>query len=72
MKELIEHILGNARIYIKEYEKKDKLNDEEKGILLGLWMDIDSIKNHLSMEEIDININLDEIMDKLQTLRNIK
>lgn len=67
-KELIEHILGNSYAYIEEYSKKDKLSDIEKGVLLGLLMDIDSIKNQLEMEELKIDIDLEEIMSQLNKL----
>lgn len=50
---LIEHILGNSYAYLEEYEKKEKLEDVEKGILEGLWYDLDSIKNQLEMDRLD-------------------
>jgi len=81
MKDLIEHILGNANAYINDYEKKDKLTDLEKGILHGLWYDADSIKNHLDMEimsaepeeakeleAIKVELQIDNIVSKLQKL----
>lgn len=67
---LIEHILGNAKSYIKAYEQKDNLDQEEKGILLGLWMDLDSINNQLLIENLETKHNIKEIMNKLETLRN--
>ncbi len=69
-KELIEHVLGNAETYIEKYKDKEKLEEVEKGILLGLWMDLDSIKNQLIIEELEIDIDLDDIMNKLQELIN--
>ena len=52
-KELIEHVLRNSEAYIEDYSKKDHLEDFEKGILHGLWMDIDSINNQLFIEKTD-------------------
>lgn len=68
--DLINHILGNSIAYIKEYEKKDKLDEEEKGILLGLWIDLDSINNQLSIENQKTNYDIKGIMYKLEMLRN--
>ena len=68
--DLIKHILGNSITYIDEYSKKEKLDEQEKGILLGLWMDVDSIKNQLEMENLEIDIDLAKIMDDLQELIN--
>ena len=77
-KELIEHILGNANSYLAEYKKKEELSEYEKGILHGLWMDIDSIKNQLEIEKIDghkkeaLNLEkelqLEKIMNNLENL----
>ncbi len=78
-KELIEHILENARTYLKEYSKKEVLTDYEKGILQGLWMDVDSINNQLGMEILDGNcpkkakelkdeLKLEELMKGLENL----
>lgn len=68
--DMIEHILGNSIAYIEEYKKKEKLDDEEKGILLGLWMDLDSIVNQLIIENISTKHDLKFIMDELEELRN--
>ncbi|MBE6158435.1 MAG: hypothetical protein E7159_01260 [Firmicutes bacterium] len=54
-KALIKHILGNSESYLREYSKKEKLSDIEKGILQGLWMDVDSINNRLEIERINGN-----------------
>ena len=76
-RELIKHILGNSEAYLEDYSKKEKLSENEKGILHGLWMDVDSIKNHLEMERLDDNkeaaelekeLRLDELMEKLENL----
>lgn len=69
-KDLIEHILINAITYIDEYSKKPHLTDNEKGILTGLWMDIDSIMNQLEMEKLEIDIDLEKIVNDLQELIN--
>lgn len=68
--DMIEHILGNSMAYIEEYKKKEKLNDEEKGILLGLWMDLDSIVNQLIIENISTKHDVKFIMKELEKLRN--
>lgn len=78
-KDLILHILGNAKAYIEEYQNIDFLDDEEVGILQGLYFDVDSIKNHLEMEKLDTSniqeieelekeLNLDNILNKLKEL----
>ena len=54
-KALIEHILRNSESYVCEYSKKEKLSDIQKGILQGLWMDVDSINNRLEIERINGN-----------------
>lgn len=68
--DMIEHILGNSMAYIEEYKKKEKLDDEEKGILLGLWMDLDSIVNQLIIENISTKHDVKFIMKELEKLRN--
>ena len=77
-KELIEHVIGNAIIYAEEYSKKEKLSEYEKGILNGLWMDVDSINNRLEIEKFNGNekkatklqneLELEKIMDNLRKL----
>ena len=69
--DLIKHILINSITYIEEYSKQESLSEIEKGILIGLNMDIDSIKNQLSMEDLEIDIDLDKIMNDLQKLINM-
>lgn len=68
--DMIEHILGNSMAYIEEYKKKEKLDDEEKGILLGLWIDLDSIVNQLIIENISTKHDVKFIMKELEKLRN--
>lgn len=68
--DMIVHILGNSIAYIEEYKKKEKLDYEEKGILLGLWMDLDSIVNQLIIENISTKHDLKFIMKELEELRN--
>lgn len=84
--ELIKHILGNAEVYIQEYEKQQTITECEKGILHGFWMDLDSIKNQLFIErteaeskkekekvkQIEKELNLDKVMSKLQELIDTK
>ena len=72
MKELILHIIGNSEAYINEYDKKDSLTDKEKGILLGLWMDLDSLNNHIRDNDIKVDINIEELMNKLTNLIDTK
>lgn len=67
--DMIEHISGNAIAYIEEYKGKEKLNDEERGILLGLWMDLDSIANQLIIEGISTKHDIKSIMEELQKMR---
>lgn len=83
---LIKHILGNAEVYIQEYEKKQTITECEKGILHGFWMDLDSIKNQLFIErteaeskkekekvkQIEKELNLDKVMSKLKELIDTK
>jgi len=75
--ELINHILENARVYYKEYSQKSNLNDYQRGIIRGLWMDIDSIKNHLEIKKIngiqeasklEKELNIEKIMKELEDL----
>ena len=71
--ELIKHILENSEVYIEEYGKKGKLEEREKGILQGLWFDVDSIKNQLEIERINANAEnnkntLESILKELQKL----
>ena len=77
--ELIKHILENSEVYIEEYGKKGKLEEREKGILQGLWFDVDSIKNQLEIERINANaennkntlkkeLKLESILKELQKL----
>ena len=68
MEELAKHVLVNAIVYIDEYSKKEKLSEYEKGILHGIWMCVDSIKNHLEVENKVINIDIDKIQKDLQGL----
>ena len=70
MIEVIKHILINSVTYIEEYSKKESLNEQEKGILLGLWMDVDSIKNYLEINSEEIDIDIESIMNDLQKLIN--
>lgn len=73
VEELIEHILGNSNAYIKAYKTKEKLNDYEKGILEGLYYDVESIKNHLEMEKIDIDDkNEMKKIEELETKLNLE
>ena len=77
-KELIDHILGNARAYLEDYSKKESLDDYEKGILKGLWCDVDSINSHINMDMIYYNdkelkkykkeLNLDKLLEELYKL----
>ncbi len=78
-KNLIDHVLGNARIYLKDYSKKATLTDYEKGILHGMWMDVDSINNQLETEILDGNcpqkakelkeeLKLEELMKAMENL----
>ena len=67
--ELIAHILSNSIRYLEEYDNQE-LTEREKGILLGLWMDVDSIKNQLTMEQLETSYKLDKIMEDLQKLIN--
>lgn len=68
MIDLAKHIIANAVMYIDDYSKRDNLNDYEKGILNGLWICIDSIRNHLEMEELEIDIDIDKILYELDKL----
>jgi hypothetical protein len=68
--QIIKHILINPITYIEEYSKKENLTDKEKGILLGMWADVDSIRNQLITEELEIDIDLEKIMNDLQELIN--
>lgn len=68
MEELAKHVLVNAIVYIDEYSKKEKLSEYEKGILRGIWMCVDSIKNHLEVENKVIDIDIDKIQKDLQGL----
>ncbi len=68
MEELAKHILANAVVFIDEYSKKEILTEYEKGILQGLWMCSDSIKNHFEMEKLKFDIDIDKIMDDLRKL----
>lgn len=77
-KELIEHVIGNAIVYTEEYSKKEKLDEYQKGILNGLWMDVDSINNQLEIEKFNGNekkasklqkdLELEKIMKNLRKL----
>ncbi|MBR4261842.1 MAG: hypothetical protein IKQ35_00575 [Bacilli bacterium] len=76
-KELIEHILSNARTYLNEYSKKEILTDYDKGILQGLWFDVDSIKNQLNFDiteqyeyssELYEELKLEELLHDLDEL----
>ena len=66
--DIIKHILINSVTYIEEYSKKESLTDKEKGILMGLYIDVDSIKNHLLTENLKTELDLDKIMSDLQKL----
>ncbi len=70
MIDLANHILINAVVYIDNYSKKEKLNDYQKGILHGIWMCVDSIKNQLEIENETIDIDIDKIMSELENLYN--
>lgn len=67
--ELINHLLGNAKVYIDIYSKQKELTEEEKGIVLGLWMSLDCIKNQLIIEEMEENLDLENVMKQLTELR---
>lgn len=69
-KELIEHLIGNAKTYIDIYSKQEELTEEEKGVVLGLWMSLDCIKNQLIIEGIEDETKLKEIMRQLEDLSN--
>lgn len=67
--ELINHLLGNAKTYIDIYSKQKELTEEEKGIVLGLWMSLDCIKNQLIIEAVEDKTNMRDIMIQLEMLR---
>ncbi len=67
--ELINHLLGNAKVYIDIYSKQKELTEEEKGIVLGLWMSLYCIKNQLIIEEMEENLDLENVMKQLTELR---
>ena len=48
------------------------MTDLEKGLLIGLKIDIESIKNQLIIEEEKITQDLDGIMEQLQQLVDTK
>ena len=56
-------------MYIDIYSKQKELTEEEKGIVLGLWMSLDCIKNQLIIEEMEENLDLENVMKQLTELR---